>query len=98
MGEQIVEIARLVADQMREHLALVPPRQIGAGRGRRQVKLRGVTRVLGHGISSGSEATKGLASGRRGCRPIGLPRGGKQPALWLKRFAAAALTGSGSSC
>jgi hypothetical protein len=40
---------------MREHLALVAARQIGAGRGRRQVELRGITRVLGHGISSASE-------------------------------------------
>ena len=53
MGQEVVEIAGLVADQMREHLALVPARQIRAGRGRRQVELRGVTRVLGHGMSLG---------------------------------------------
>ena len=34
MGEQVVEIAGLVADEMGEHLALMPARQIGAGRGR----------------------------------------------------------------
>src|SRR5262245_41835963 len=56
MGEEIVEVARLVADQMREHLPLMPARQIRAGRGRRQVELRGVTRVLGQGIPSASGA------------------------------------------
>src|SRR5258705_10908746 len=59
MGEQVVEIARLLADQMREYLALMPAWQIGAGRGRRQVELRAVTRMLGHRVSSGSEATAG---------------------------------------
>src|SRR6202165_1143882 len=92
MGEQIVEIARLVADQMREHLALMPARQIGAGRGRRQVELRGVTRVLGHGMSSASEAAAGnsiappsLTVNRFGLWSNGLPR--------LRRFAPAALPG-----
>ena len=55
MGQQVVEVAGLFAHQMREHLALVPPRQIGARRGRRQVELRGITRMLGHGMSSVSE-------------------------------------------
>src|SRR5258708_14158890 len=59
MGEQVVEIARLLADQMREHLALMPAWQIGAGRGRRQVQLRGVTGMLGHRAASASEATAG---------------------------------------
>ncbi|MHC2251519.1 hypothetical protein ACVILK_001211 [Bradyrhizobium embrapense] len=31
MGQQVVEIARFVADQVRENLPLVPARQIGAG-------------------------------------------------------------------
>ncbi len=48
MGQEVVEIAGLFADQMREHLALMPARQIRAGRGRRQIELRGVTRMLGH--------------------------------------------------
>src|SRR6185437_63432 len=56
MGEEIVEIAGLVANQMSEHLPLMPARQIRAGRGRRQVELRGVTRVLGQGIPSASGA------------------------------------------
>src|SRR4029077_5120085 len=43
MGQEVVEIAGLVADQMREHLALVPARKIGAGRRRGQVKLWGIT-------------------------------------------------------
>ena len=62
MGQEVVEIAGLFAHQMREHLALVAARQIGAGRGRRQVKLRGVTRVLGHGVSSVSEWAKPIVS------------------------------------
>src|SRR5262245_21339493 len=52
MGQEVIEVAGLVADQMREHLALVPARQIGAGRRRRQIELRGITRVLGHVGSS----------------------------------------------
>jgi hypothetical protein len=52
MGQEVVEVAGLVADQMREHLALVPARQIRAGRRRRQVELGGVTRMLGHVRSS----------------------------------------------
>jgi len=47
MGQQVVKVAGLVANQMRENLALVPARQIGAGRRRRQVKLRSITRMLG---------------------------------------------------
>ena len=58
MGQKVVEIAGLVADQMREHLALVPARQIGAGRGRRQVELRCVTRMLGHVSSSGLRSSR----------------------------------------
>jgi hypothetical protein len=40
---------------MREHLALVPARQIRAGRGRRQVELRGVTRMLGQRAAAGDD-------------------------------------------
>ena len=77
MGQQVVEVAGLVADQMGEHLALVPARQIRAGRGRRQIELRGITRMLGHGMSSASEAAKqhDRASRRGGRRSIGLRRG-----------------------
>src|ERR1041385_5164540 len=56
MGEQGGKIAGLLPDQMRKHLALVPARQIGAGRGRRQIELRGVARMLGHVASQVSEA------------------------------------------
>ena len=75
MGQEVVEIAGLFADQMREHLALMPARQIGAGRGRRQVELGGVTRMLGQGTSSasGGEAEKS-ASRHGGYRSIGLNR------------------------
>ena len=55
MGQEVVEIARLFADQVRKHLALMPARQIGAGRGCRQVELRGITRVLGQGTSTASK-------------------------------------------
>ena len=65
MGEQVVEVARLVADQMREHLALVPARQIRAGRRRRQVELRGVARMLGHVMPSVSEAVMQSIAPRR---------------------------------
>ena len=68
MGEEVVEVGRLVAHQMREHLALVPARQIGAGRWRRQVELRGVTRMLGHVMSSGLRSSRRPAS-RPGSRP-----------------------------
>jgi hypothetical protein len=33
MGQEVVEVAGLVADQMREHLALVPPGRYGHGEG-----------------------------------------------------------------
>ena len=48
MGEQIVEFARALADQMREDLALLLALQIGAGRGRGQIELRRVAGMLGH--------------------------------------------------
>ena len=66
MGQEVVEFARFIADQMGEYLPLVPPRQIRAGRGRSQIELRGITRVLGHWMSQGSERT-GAAS-RRECQ------------------------------
>ncbi len=52
VGEQVVEPRRAVADQVREHLALLLARQIGARRGRGQVELRRVARMLGHGTLS----------------------------------------------
>ena len=48
MGEQIVEFAGALADQVREHLALFLAGQIGAGRGRGQIELRRIARMLGH--------------------------------------------------
>src|SRR5206468_4268421 len=67
MGQEVVEIGSLVADQMREHLALMPARQIGARRGRRQVELRGVARMLGHVSSSGLRST--TSASRHGGQP-----------------------------
>ena len=40
MGEQVVEVAGALADQMREHFPLLLARQIGAGGGRGQIELR----------------------------------------------------------
>jgi len=71
MGEEVVEIGGLVADQMREHFALVPARQIGTGRGRRQVELRCVTRMLGHVTLSGLRSSQCPASRRGGQPSIG---------------------------
>src|SRR5262249_29454562 len=48
MGEQVIELARLLAHQMGEYLALLAARQIRAGRGRRKVELRRIARMLGH--------------------------------------------------
>src|SRR5262249_22861536 len=48
MGKKIVELVRLLANEMCEHLALLAPFQIGARRGSRQVKLRRIARVLCH--------------------------------------------------
>src|SRR5690349_25128768 len=48
MSEEIVELARPFADQMRKDFALLLTLEVGAGRRRRQVELRSVARVLGH--------------------------------------------------
>jgi hypothetical protein len=42
MGQQIIELGGPLADEMREHLALLLARQIRAGRGRGEIKLRRV--------------------------------------------------------
>ena len=49
MGQQVVEVAGLVANEMCEHLAFAAAGQIRTRRRRRQIELRGVARVLGHG-------------------------------------------------
>src|SRR5262249_60733951 len=48
MGEQVVELARPLAHQMRKHLALLLAGQVRARRGRGQIELRGVAGMLGH--------------------------------------------------
>ena len=95
MGQEVVEVAGLVADQMREHLALVPARQIRAGRGRRQVELRGVTRVLGHGMSSVSERRSTAPASRRARLTVNWFAG-----AWpgVRTSAPAAPRGCGPSC
>jgi hypothetical protein len=67
MRQQIIKVARLVANQMREDFALMPAGQIRAGRGHRKIELRSVTGVLGHGMSlfSKAEATDSIAPRRR---------------------------------
>ena len=50
MGEQVVELGGALAHQMGEHLALLLAGQIGARGGGGQIELRGIARVLGHGI------------------------------------------------
>src|SRR5207247_2540145 len=52
VGEQVVELARALADQVREHLALLLARQIGARRRSGQVELRSIARMLGHGCET----------------------------------------------
>lgn len=49
MGQQVIEVAGFVPDQVGKHLALVPPRQIRARRRRREIELRGIARMLRHG-------------------------------------------------
>src|SRR6185437_3324275 len=70
MGEQVVQLGRAVADQMREYLALLLAGEIRARRGRGQVELRRVARVLGHGGSGRS--TEGKIA-RRGSFVKSLP-------------------------
>ena len=48
LGQDIVELGRALADQVRKHLPLFLAAEIGAGRRRGQVELRSVARVLGH--------------------------------------------------
>src|ERR1700724_2603493 len=49
VGEDVVELAGTLADQVGEYLALLLAAEIGARRRSGQVELRRVTRVLGHG-------------------------------------------------
>src|SRR5262249_16647690 len=49
MGQQVVQIAGALADQVREHLALLLARQIRARGGRSQVELRRIARMSRHG-------------------------------------------------
>ena len=55
MGQQIIEVGGLFADQMREHLALVSTRQVRAGGWGGQVELGGVAGMLCHRASIGIE-------------------------------------------
>ena len=54
MGQQVVEVAGALTHQMRKHLALLLARQIRAGGGGRQIELRRIARVVGHGTDSGT--------------------------------------------
>ena len=67
VGQQVVELARLLAHQMGEHLALLAARQIGAGRGRGEIELRRVARMTGHGTAT--SGCGGLSRrGAKNCR------------------------------
>ena len=54
MGQQVIEVAGALADQMGEYLALLLARQVRAGGRGRQVELRRIARVVGHGTDSGT--------------------------------------------
>ena len=66
VGEDVVELAGALADQVGKYLALLLAAQIGARRRSGQVELRRVTRVLGHGrfgcIAAGHESGRRLRS------------------------------------
>ncbi len=64
VGEDVVELAGALADQVGEYLALLLAAEIGARRRSGQVELRRVTRVLGHGAVRRCVAA-GYESGRR---------------------------------
>src|SRR5262249_33430634 len=49
MGQEIIELGGALADEMREHLALLLARQIGARRGRGEIELRCVAGMVGRG-------------------------------------------------
>ena len=48
LGEDIVEFSRALADEMGEHLTLLPAGEVRAWRRRSEVELRRIARVLGH--------------------------------------------------
>ena len=62
VGEDVVELAGALADQVGEYLALLLAAQIGARRRSGQVELRRIARVLGHGAVRRCVAAE---SGRR---------------------------------
>ena len=67
VGEDVVELAGALADEVGEYLALLLAAQIGARRRSGQVELRRITRVLGHGavrrcVAAGHESGRRLGS------------------------------------
>ena len=76
MGEQIVEFARALADQVGEHLAFFLAVQIGARRGRRQIELRCIAGMLGHVVKPSWLPISGTASRTAGGPVKGLYRAG----------------------
>ena len=77
VGEQVVQSGRALADQMREHLALLLARQIGARRRRGQVELRRVARMLvtsvGAAVPILSRRNSPPSKGRTVATPSGRP-------------------------
>ena len=51
LGEDVVEFGSALADEMGEDLPLLLAGKVRTGRGGRQVELRRVARVLGHGAN-----------------------------------------------
>ena len=96
MGEDIVEFGGALADQMGEDLPLLLAGQIGAGRGRGQVELRRVARMLGHG-RSGVASQPATESGHRIASPENCPRS-KAKSADQRRRAAAARPPRGPGC
>jgi hypothetical protein len=48
LGEDVVELARALADEVGKDFPLLLARKVGAGRRRGQVELGRIARVLGH--------------------------------------------------
>src|SRR5208282_5305003 len=48
LSEDVVELTGALADQVGKNLPLLLAGEVGAGRGRREVELRRIARVLGH--------------------------------------------------
>src|SRR5208283_4752352 len=80
LGQKVVQPRGATADEMREDLPLLAPRQIGTGRGRGEIELRGVAKLPRHwgrssslGAKSPSPGTPIRAAGASGEAQSGRP-------------------------